>query len=112
MILDRIEHFERYIEIIPEIYDVIKFVEKTKKENLPVGKYPLQNGFALIKVYKFGSAAYCKAFGGVRGRRCVEYIFPSFRAAEWLPALTAFWTRWDMLWRRFPAWRFQPLSAL
>lgn len=31
MILDRIEHFERYIEIIPEIYDVIKFVEKQKK---------------------------------------------------------------------------------
>ncbi len=49
MILDRIEHFERYIEIIPEIYDVIKFVEKTKKENLPAGKYPLQNGFALIQ---------------------------------------------------------------
>ena len=49
MILDRIERFQQYSRNIPEIYDVMKFVEKVKKENLPVGKYPLQNGFVLIQ---------------------------------------------------------------
>lgn len=49
MIIDRINRFQQYSRNIPEIYEVMKFVEKTKKENLPVGKYPLQNGFVLIQ---------------------------------------------------------------
>ena len=49
MIIDRIERFGQYARNIPEIYEVMKFVEKAKKENLPTGKYPLQNGFVLIQ---------------------------------------------------------------
>lgn len=49
MIVDRIEHFGQYSRCVPEIYDVMKFVEKVKKENVPVGKYPLENGFVLVQ---------------------------------------------------------------
>lgn len=49
MIIDHIERFEQYSRNVPEIYDVMKFVERAKKENLPEGKYPLQNGYILIQ---------------------------------------------------------------
>lgn len=49
MIVDRIERFQQYSRSVPEIYEVMKFVEKVKKENVPVGKYPLQNGFVLVQ---------------------------------------------------------------
>lgn len=49
MILDRIERFQQYSRSIPEIYEVMKFAQRAKKENLPVGKYPIQNGFVLIQ---------------------------------------------------------------
>ncbi len=49
MILDRTEHFSQYARNIPEIHEVMKFLEKAKAENLPVGKYPIQNGYILIQ---------------------------------------------------------------
>lgn len=49
MILDRVERYGQYGRCIPEIYEVIKFAEKVKKENTPVGKYPIQNGFILVQ---------------------------------------------------------------
>ena len=49
MILDRVERFKQYARNIPEIYEVMKFFEKAKAENLPVGKYPIENGFVLIQ---------------------------------------------------------------
>ena len=49
MILDRIERFQQYSRSIPEIYEVMKFAEKVKKENIPVGKYTIQNGFILVQ---------------------------------------------------------------
>ena len=49
MIIDRIERYQQYSRSVPEIYEAMKFAEKAKKENLPVGKYPLPHGFALIQ---------------------------------------------------------------
>lgn len=49
MIVDRIERFQQYSRSVPEIYEVMKFAEKVKKENIPVGKYPIQNGFVLVQ---------------------------------------------------------------
>ena len=49
MIVDRIERSGQYSRNIPEIYEVIKFAEKVKKENIPVGKYPITNGFILVQ---------------------------------------------------------------
>lgn len=49
MIVDRIERFQQYSRSVPEIYEAMKFSEKVKKENIPVGKYPLQNGFVLVQ---------------------------------------------------------------
>ncbi len=49
MIVDRIERFQQYTRSVPDIYEVMKFAEKVKKENIPVGKYPIQNGFVLVQ---------------------------------------------------------------
>lgn len=49
MIVDHIERFQQYSRSVPEIYEVMKFVEKVKQENIPAGKYPLQNGFVLVQ---------------------------------------------------------------
>ena len=49
MIVDRMERFGQYSRNVPEIYEVMRFVEKVKKENIPVGKYPLENGFVLVQ---------------------------------------------------------------
>ena len=49
MIVDCKERFEQYSRNVPEIYEVMRFVEKVKKENIPVGKYPLENGFVLVQ---------------------------------------------------------------
>ena len=49
MIIDRIERLQQYSRNVPEIYEAMKFAEKVKKENLPVGKYPLTNGFVLVQ---------------------------------------------------------------
>ncbi len=49
MIVDRIERSQQYSRNVPEIYEVIKFAEKVKKENIPVGKYPITNGFVLVQ---------------------------------------------------------------
>lgn len=49
MIVDRIERFQQYSRSVPEIYEVMKFAEKVKKENIPVGKYPIENGFVLVQ---------------------------------------------------------------
>ena len=49
MIVDRIERFQQYSRSVPEIYEVMKFAEKVKKENIPAGKYPIQNGFVLVQ---------------------------------------------------------------
>ena len=49
MILDRIERFQQYSRCVPELYDAIKFAQKVKNENIPVGKYPMQNGFILVQ---------------------------------------------------------------
>lgn len=49
MIVDRMERSGQYSRNIPEIYEVIKFAEKVKKENIPVGKYPITNGFVLVQ---------------------------------------------------------------
>lgn len=49
MIVDRIERFQQYSRSVPEIYEVMKFAEKVRQENIPVGKYPIQNGFILVQ---------------------------------------------------------------
>lgn len=49
MIVDRIERFQQYSRSVPEIYEAMKFAEKVKKENIPVGKYALENGFVLVQ---------------------------------------------------------------
>lgn len=49
MIVDCIERLQQYSRNVPEIYEAIKFAEKVKKENIPVGKYPLTNGFVLVQ---------------------------------------------------------------
>ena len=47
--MDKLENFRRYQRSIPELWDVIRFVDKVKKENLPKGKYSLGKGFALVQ---------------------------------------------------------------
>ncbi len=49
MIVDRMERFGQYSRNVPEIHEVMRFVEKVKKENIPAGKYPLENGFVLVQ---------------------------------------------------------------
>lgn len=49
MIVDYIERSGQYSRNIPKIYEVVKFAEKVKKENIPVGKYPITNGFILVQ---------------------------------------------------------------
>lgn len=49
MIVDRIERFQQYSRSVPEIYEVMKFAERVRQENISAGKYPLQNGFVLVQ---------------------------------------------------------------
>ena len=49
MILDKLENFRYYQRCIPEIWDAVRFVERAKNEHLPVGRYPVGKGFALIQ---------------------------------------------------------------
>ena len=49
MILDKLENFRYYQRCIPEIWDAVRFFERAKREHLPVGRYPVGKGFALIQ---------------------------------------------------------------
>lgn len=49
MIMDKIENFRYYQRCIPEIWDAVRFIERAKHEHLPVGRYPVGKGYALIQ---------------------------------------------------------------
>ena len=49
MIIDRIERMQQYTRNVPELYEAVKFAERVRKENLPAGKYNMENGFALVQ---------------------------------------------------------------
>lgn len=49
MILDKLENFRYYQRCIPEIWDAVRFIERAKREHLPVGRYPVGKGFAFIQ---------------------------------------------------------------
>lgn len=49
MILDYLENYRVYQRSIPELADVIRFVKRVKDQNLPVGRYPVGDGFAMVQ---------------------------------------------------------------
>lgn len=49
MIIDSIKRFKQYTRNVPELYQAIKFAEKVQRENLPVGRYPLGDNYALVQ---------------------------------------------------------------
>lgn len=49
MIVDYLDNFRVYQRSVPELWDAIRFVERVKKENLPVGKYPVGKAFAFVQ---------------------------------------------------------------
>lgn len=49
MILDYKNNFKQYTRNIPELYEAVKFAEKVWKENLPVGRYPVGDNYALVQ---------------------------------------------------------------
>ena len=49
MIIDYIHRFKLYSRNIPELYDAVKFAEKVQKEDLPAGRYPLGDNYALVQ---------------------------------------------------------------
>ncbi len=40
---------QQYTRSVPELFEAVKFAERVRKENLPVGKYPLEHGFVLVQ---------------------------------------------------------------
>lgn len=49
MIMDQLEHFRYYQRCVPELWDAVRFVERVQKEHLPVGRYKVGKGFALVQ---------------------------------------------------------------
>ena len=49
MIIDYLNRFKQYTRNIPELYEAVKFAEKVRKENLPVGRYPVGDNYALVQ---------------------------------------------------------------
>ena len=49
MIIDDISRFKQYTRNVPELYEAVKFIEKVRKENLPVGRYPVGDNYALVQ---------------------------------------------------------------
>ena len=49
MIIDYLHRYKQYSRNIPEIYEAVKFAEKVKNEDLPVGQYPLGDNYALVQ---------------------------------------------------------------
>lgn len=49
MIMDLLENLKPYQRSVPELWEASQFIEKVKREQLPVGRYPLEKGFALVQ---------------------------------------------------------------
>ena len=49
MIMDYKNNVKQYTRNIPELYEAVKFAEKVWKENLPVGRYPVGDNYALVQ---------------------------------------------------------------
>lgn len=49
MIVDYLYRFKQYTRNIPELFEAIKFAEKVRKDNLPVGRYMVGNNYALVQ---------------------------------------------------------------
>lgn len=50
MIIDYLNRFKQYTRNVPELYEAVKFAEKVRRENLPVGRYPVGDNYALVQV--------------------------------------------------------------
>ena len=49
MIIDYLNRFKQYTRNVPELYEAVKFAEKVRRENLPVGRYPVGDNYALVQ---------------------------------------------------------------
>ena len=49
MIIDYLHRFKQYTRNIPELYEAVKFAEKVQKDDLPAGRYPLGDNYALVQ---------------------------------------------------------------
>jgi len=90
MIMDYKNNFKQYTRNIPELYEAVKFAEKVWKENLPVGRYPVGDNYALVQEGttrpvdegKFEvHRKYLDIQFLIEGSECMEYA----RLAELLP---------------------------
>ena len=49
MIIDYLNRFKQYTRNVPELYEAVKFAEKVRRENLPVGRYPVGDNYAFVQ---------------------------------------------------------------
>lgn len=74
MIVDNIKNCEKYIALKADFKSAFDFIKKATNENLPLGRYELENGnYAFIQEYVTKDEADC-IFEGHRSYIDIQYI--------------------------------------